>query len=107
MDERRLESGNKLHEDQPSSRGGARTVQTSWGAGRHAAAGRCSADDGGNDNIAGYVSGREDACEIEAEIRKTLEALARAKRAHPKHGTISLRWYLRKLYANNRSNIYT
>jgi hypothetical protein len=45
--------------------------------------------------------------EIEAEIRKTLEALARAKRAHPKHGTKSLRWYLRKLYANNGSSIYT
>jgi hypothetical protein len=45
--------------------------------------------------------------EIDAEIRKTLEALARAKRANHKHRAKSLRWYLRELYAHKRRSIYT
>jgi hypothetical protein len=44
--------------------------------------------------------------EIDAEIRRTLETLARAKRAHHRHRAKSLRCYLRELYAHKRRSIY-
>src|SRR5215831_306274 len=107
MDERRLESGDRLHEDQSSSSGGRERFKP---AGVRAS----MPQPGAARPMTEETTISPDRClaektlaEIEAEIRKTLEALARAKRAHPKHGKKSLRWYLGKLYANNRSSIYT